>query len=166
MWLLAHCLHGHYRVEMFAILLPGPLKNGLRLRVLTWLSNLENLASGPDAAVARLARDMLERCTGESFDADRAAWSSWALRQAPAYWAQISRNSACAMPGTPEEGDPAEGARYIQVVEATRSYFTRGSPGPAGVKYRTEMKALESPLYPYTLAVGRNCAHRTPGDYN
>jgi hypothetical protein len=140
----------------------GIVQEWFAVRGVDVVGQLERLASGPDAGVARLAHGMLERCTGQDFGADRAAWSNWASLQAPTRWAQISESEACTMPGTPEEGDPAEGSRYLQVVRATRIYSIPGAyrgrnAPPYNVSYLTQMKALEAQLYPYAFAVGHTC---------
>jgi hypothetical protein len=84
------------------------------------VGELDDIAGDRDADVARLARGMLNHCTGQDFGADHVAWRAWASGQAPARWVEISKSAGCTMPGSPEEGDAVEGSGYIQVAEATR----------------------------------------------
>jgi hypothetical protein len=133
------------------------IKRWIAARGATAVTQLATFANSSNLGVARLAGGFLSRCTGQGLASDVAAWTAWASRQPPTYWTAVSKDPECSLPGVPEEGAPGDGSRYLELVQADRSFHTRGIPGPPLGHYDAYFRALKAPFWPYMLTVGHMC---------
>ena len=140
----------------------GAFRGWIAARGAAVVGQLAAIAHDAAPPIARLASGFLERCMGHN-ESKPGAWAEWASQQPAAYWAAVSKDSACMLPGSPELGEPADGRRYLQVEQATGQMHLRGGRRPrpgeptTWTDYEAKFKALERPLYPYLLAFEKGC---------